>query len=562
MNDLFRSLLPLRVPAAALRTLTVVSRTLAVVVAGLGFASHASAYDVKSPEVVAMVKKAVTFLETNAAIENQGHYGGHCVIAYALIKAGAQPDHPKVQAAVKAVQDQLARPEDVWDDTAEGPIYSPCTALILLCELDEQQYSAEIQKLLDHILKRQHVSGCWGYRFQPTIGDTSQQQYAILALWTADYNGFQVPTDALERGLNWLMRVQDPQGRYCYKPTDPGGMQPMNQDTGSMRPSLQAAGTGSLYVAGDVLKLRAQTVEEDEILPPALRMIKADMARPGAPRIVKNVAPDVYSAKVAAADNAFGAMYSMSSPWMYYYLYTLERYASFRSAATGAKNNSWYDDGVAYLSKNQKPDGSWAGAEATTGPGVDTSFGILFLVRSTAKSIQRKIQREGLLLGGVGLPSDTTNVRIRGGRVVGMELSKNLDDLIGLLESENAQEDVELLAQQIEQLEIVPGAKLDEAQTARLNRLAGHPAYEVRILAANAMMRSRDVRVATALIYALSDPDERVRSAAVDGLRFISRRFDGMGLPSTNPSKLEIEKTQAYWRAWYRSVAPPGSPVQ
>lgn len=550
MNDLFR-------PLVSLPTLAVAALALSC------FAPCVRAYDVKSPEVIELVKKGVAYLETPAASESTtAHYGGHCVIAYALIKAGAQHDHPKVQSAVKIVQEQLAKPEVEWGDTGDGSIYSACTSLILLCELDEQQYSAEIQKLLDHILRRQHQSGCWGYRTAPSVGDTSQQQYAMLSLWTADYNGFQVPTEAIERALNWLMRVQDPQGRYAYKPTDPGNFQRIAQNSILMRPSLQAAGTGSLYVAGDLLKIHAKTAPEDEeILPPALRMIKADTARPGAPRIVKNVAEDVYSERVASADNAFGAMYSMNSPWMYYYLYTLERYASFRSAATGAKNVSWYDDGVEYLKKNQHPDGSWAGAEGTSGSGVDTAFSVLFLVRSTAKSIQRKIQREGLLLGGVGLPTDTTNVRIRGGRVVGMELSKNLDDLIGLLESENAQEDIDLLAQQIEQLEIIPGAKLDDAQTARLNRLAGHPAYDVRILAAKAMMRSRDVRVAPALIYALSDPDERVKTTAVDGLRFISRRFDGMGLPP-NPSKLEIEKVQDYWRAWYRSVAPPGSPVQ
>ncbi|HEV7280094.1 MAG TPA: HEAT repeat domain-containing protein [Pirellulaceae bacterium] len=548
MNDLLRPLFSLRAFALFAAALSC-------------FAADLRAYDPKSPEVVEMVKKAIAFLESDAAKPSYNHYGASGVVAYALLKTGAQPDHPKIQAAVDEIRERVKGPPESWEGE-EGSVYALCVALILLCEVDGQLHSTEIQKLVDQLLKRQHQSGCWGYRQAPSVGDTSQQQYAILALWTADYNGFQVPTDAVERGLNWLMRVQDPQGRYCYKPQDPGSYQPVNQDATSFRPSLQAAGTGSLYVAGDLLKLVSKVEAEDEdILPPPLRMIKADMNRPGAPRVVKNVPEDMFRQRVGMADNAFAAMYSMNSPWQYYYLYTLERYASFRSNATGWRQTGWYDDGVKFLQEKQAKDGSWRGGESTTGPGVDTAFGILFLVRSTAKSIQKKIQREGLLLGGMGLPTDTTNVRIRGGRVVGMELSKNLDDLIGLLESENAQDDVELLAQQIEQLEIVPGAKLDDAQTARLNRLAGHPAYDVRILAAKAMMRSRDVRVATALIYALSDPDERVRSAAVDGLRFISRRFDGQGLPP-DPSKLEIEKAQNYWRAWYRTVAPPGSPVQ
>lgn len=548
MNDLLASLFSLRVLALAGAALTC-------------FVSDLRAYDPKSPEVVEMVKKAVAFLESSAADGGQHHHGSAGVVAYALLKSGASSDHPKIQAAVEMIREQMKKSPETWEG-AEGSIYALCVSLILLCEVDGQQHSAEIQKLLDQLLRRQHQSGCWGYRDAPMVGDTSQQQYAILALWTADYNGFQVPTDAIERGLNWLMRVQDPQGRYCYKPEDPGSFQPINQNAQTFRPSLQAAGTGSLYVAGDLLRLVAKVEsDDDEILPPSLRMVKEDENRPGAPRKVENVREDIFKQRVGTADNAFAQMYTMTSPWQFYYLYTLERYASFRANATGWRQTGWYDDGVKFLKEKQAKDGSWAGAEPNTGKGVDTAFGVLFLVRSTAKSIQKKIQREGLLLGGMGLPTDTTNVRIRGGRVVGMELSKNLDDLIGLLESDNAQEDIDLLAQQIEQLEIVPGAKLDDAQMARLNRLAGHPSYEVRILAAKAMMRSRDVRTASALIYALSDPDERVRSAAVDGLRFISRRFDGDGLPP-DPSKLEIEKAQNYWRAWYRVVAPPGSPIQ
>jgi hypothetical protein len=53
----------------------------------------------------------------------------------------------------------------------------------------------------------------------------------------------------------------------------------------------------------------------------------------------------------------------------------------------------------------------------------------------------------------------------------------------------------------------------------------------------------------------LSDPDEPVRRYARDGLRFLSRRFDGFGMPD-RPSRPEVEKAQQQWREWYRSVNP------
>ena len=51
--------------------------------------------------------------------------------------------------------------------------------------------------------------------------------------------------------------------------------------------------------------------------------------------------------------------------WTFYYLYSLERYMSFRDLVTGKKdqNPSWYNTGVTYLQKEQKPDGSWGGPQ-------------------------------------------------------------------------------------------------------------------------------------------------------------------------------------------------------
>jgi len=57
------------------------------------------------------------------------------------------------------------------------------------------------------------------------------------------------------------------------------------------------------------------------------------------------------------------------------------------------------------------------------------------------------------------------------------------------------------------------------------------------------------------LIFALSDPDWRVVKEARDGLRFISRRFEGFALPD-RPSDDQKLRAVASWKSWYLSVRP------
>jgi hypothetical protein len=46
-----------------------------------------------------------------------------------------------------------------------------------------------------------------------------------------------------------------------------------------------------------------------------------------------------------------------------------------------------------------------------------------------------------------------------------------------------------------------------------------------------------------------------VRNSAADGLRFISRKFDDIGL-TAKPERQEIRSAQQKWRQWYLSIYP------
>src|SRR5436189_518483 len=62
------------------------------------FPRPAMAHTPESPEVRAVIKKGLKYLET----AKEGRLGGQCLIALAFLKDGADEKHPKVVAAVNA----------------------------------------------------------------------------------------------------------------------------------------------------------------------------------------------------------------------------------------------------------------------------------------------------------------------------------------------------------------------------------------------------------------------------------------------------------------------------
>jgi hypothetical protein len=176
----------------------------------------------------------------------------------------------------------------------------------------------------------------------------------------------------------------------------------------------------------------------------------------------------------------------------------------------------------------------------------------MFLIRSTQKTIFT--MNAGSLQGGYGLPKDTTDIRVEGTQIKGRPIAAQVTDLLDILEKDGAgdtegksiPDDLELAAQ--------PAARA--AQLDRLERLVrGSQSWQARRVAARLLGKSDDLRVVPSLIYALSDPDQSVRRYARDGLRFISRKFDGFGMPD-DPSLADVQNAQRKWRDWYRTMNP------
>ena len=76
----------------------------------------------------------------------------------------------------------------------------------------------------------------------------------------------------------------------------------------------------------------------------------------------------------------------------------MERFRSFQELydGTNPQNAKWYDDGVDFLASKQNEEGGWNFSGHVV---AEAAFAVLFLMRSTKKSIEREFGN-GLVRGG------------------------------------------------------------------------------------------------------------------------------------------------------------------
>jgi len=496
----------------------------------------------QSPEVQKLVSSALGYLEKNT----DNRLGGQCLIALVFVKAG-RPDHPRIAEAVKACRDTMKSnpPDPVLD------VYSNGLAVIFLCELAPKQYGKEIEWYLGWLKARQKNHGGWGYHDYPT-GDTSQTQYAALSFWEAHQRGFSVDGGAVENLADWLMKTQGPDGCWGYQGQVRETSAPIAQSDTNC--SMLSAGLGSLYICADLLGLRAKPASadpasKDDGLPDALRPVdnKPAAARPLVPVKTNN---KLVQETMGNAHNWMKEHYQIDiGIKRYYYLYGLERYKSFQEAFEGVSEESpkWYNDGYEFLAGDQKPDGSWSGYCGTE---CDTAFATLFLLRSTQKSIRAKLG-EGTLLAGRGLPTNLARAKMRNGQLIVDQVHTKVDELLTMIDDgdEGVLDD---LARDPNQLIV---EKVDKQSARRLQQLVRGGEPQARLLAVRALARAGDLDYVPTLLYALTDPDKQVVLEARDGLKFISRNFDGYGPPDEFTDAQRFEAVDS-WKKWYLSIRP------
>lgn len=531
---------------------------------------------VNNAQIKAAIAKAAVFLRKSVSEEQDSNSGEASLAAYALIKAG---DDPESSSAVQAVIGQVRKRANSgnYRPGTDG-IYAAGVELMLLEAAGGKKYRKEMEVIVAYLVKNQHSTGAWDYVGDYQGGDTSQGQYAMLGFWSAERAGIKVSRAAWDRGAQWYLQVQSREGGFSYHPkkSSPEDLEVTHTMTG--------AGICALMLAR--LHLYPNDDQPGSKAPPKKTTTKfgvlqaVDLDAVENPDGTKKVNPDDYkptvasSALLGAASRANGWMarrFTISGTrWVMYHLYTLERAAALMNVKL-IGGHDWYREGATYLVRSQGKDGVW---ESVSGQIPSTAFGVLFLTRATAKALGRHVPLDplgaGMLAGGRGLPDDLNKAVLKDGKV---ESTKDLGPIDQLLAELEKVDSVDVAAAQKAIVEKVQLGDREELikQKDRLVKLAQHPSLEVRRTAIWALGRTEDLKQAKLLIDALDDSDVDVMVEARNALCILSRKPLGFGLPETpfeevpesaTPEQRQAavkkwrEKLKENWGKWYYKYRP------
>jgi hypothetical protein len=488
----------------------------------------------------ATVGRAVQFLRDRA----KGLQAGEAALAgLALVKAEVPATDPGLVACLEVVNGRFAgsafSPQlGAGQGGAGGPaIYEAAVIALFYANLDPVAHRPRIEAVARYIQSGQRANGCWDYNGR-TDGDTSISQYAVLGLWEAENAGVRIPPQVWDRAAAWYLSVQSADGGWNY-----------HRDESNYRDSVSmtAAGVGSLLICRRQLAASRSAAES---VNPLLTPVGVEAAGPGRYRS-ETTAAAINGGVARGLKWLAGRFDPASKPAMgqsaYYGLYGIERLT-----ALGDPGADFYGRGRAFIASTQQGDGSWTDEY---GPVPNTAWAILFLVRSTAKTLQRiEIKRlgAGMLLGGRGLPKDLSSLTIASGRVLARPMNGAVEGMLAVLEDPRAENADGALAGLIARYETEgPGAL--HPHLPRFRKLLADRDPGIRAAAAWALGRSGRLEVAPDLIAALTDPDDTVTAQARAGLQILSRKIDGFGPPAGATAQAKAAAANR-WRDWYRDA--------
>lgn len=533
---------------------------------------------IEDPKIRAAVRRGVRFLTIEAPKTGKGR---NPLAAYALLKAGVPANNPVVTDAVERLVTLLKESGGAYQPgNSRIHIYSAGVEVMLLAEADPVKLRPQISAIADYIVSSQHPHGPWDYPDRD-IGDTSMSQYALLGFWATERCGIDVPIAVWNKAADWFIETQHKSGGFVYHPGTSEG-----PESGEPSLNMTHGATGSLLIARMYLFPNAEdygtqrSLQHTRVSPGGrgrvLETVDLDaVVRAGLPAN-SSFHPTITLAQLDSSvgrgldwlDTHFRKEVS-SSHKMYYY-YTLERAAALSSRETFGQHD-WYKECADHLLATQESDGSWG---ITGEPVIGTSFALLFLTRSTARTLNREgpgVQvSKGLLAGGRGLPDNLTQVTVRQGTVETQKKIGPLESLLAELETPKTSELAAVQAAIVEKVQLGEREALI-GQTDRLIRLVKSPDAEVRRTALWALARSAEFEVSPVLIDALQDNNVDVVVEARNALCWISRRPLGLGLPDDPfdgveedaPEQMRVrafetwrERAISLWSRWYRRVRP------
>lgn len=292
--------------------------------------------------------------------EYPGHPGGTTALAVlALLNSGADPESPELRSGLRVLATQEAQ-----------STYASSLIIMALAEANPQRYRDQIQRHVDTLLKIQDQrSGGFSYSM-PGMGegDSSNSQFAILALHEAQKAGIDVDRKVWEKAQAYWKACFNRRGGFMYQPRQ-----------GSPTGSMTCAGICSLLIVDENLSDGSSEVRGDNVL--------CCRGTPPDPMIEAGI--DWLGRNFSVLRNPSGVG-DIHGGQRFYYLYSLER-AGRLSGRRFFGTHDWYREGVKAILQTQRPDGGWQGnAFGESDRTVATAMSLLFLAKGLRPILMAK----------------------------------------------------------------------------------------------------------------------------------------------------------------------------
>jgi hypothetical protein len=430
-------------------------------------------------------------------------------------------------------------------DMGVGPgTYEAAVTAMVLSNLDAEGNRPLISAIASYLIGHQNTNGSWDYSGRGQ-GDTSISQYAVLGLWECDNAGAEVSPSVFDRAASWYLSVQGSAGSWNYHRDEVQYPETL---------SMTAAGVGSLLICQRQLDRYRHAQRSTSSL---LTSLVAEPAKTDFHPSTSNAA---LSQAVTRGMSWISGHFATGTAEIvgqtpYYMLYGLERVGALADKQSIGRVD-WYAKGHDYIVSSQQPDGSWKGQH---GEAVNTVWSLLFMTKSTAKSIRRVVIKRlgaGTLLGGRELPKDLNSLTVAGGRVVSRPMNGAIEGMLAVLEDPRAEQADGAVAGLVDRY-YREGPDALRPFKIRFRKMLSDRDPGLRRVAAWALAHTGDFDVVPALIDTLVQPneDEDVIAAARMGLQLLSRKIEGPGPAS--PSTPETRRAAAQqWRDWYNGIRP------
>ena len=531
----------------------------------------------EDPRVKEIATRAAEYLRTTS-----GELRYRAVSALALIEYHKRYEGrvPTEDPFVKKLVEELAKKADKGSAVLMNnrEVYFPCVAIITLLEYDEKKYALQAQKILNALLERQLDDGGFTYQNEK-IPDTSQAQFAALAMFVAKQHRISIEPKKVGRLLQFFVDYQRNDGSWSYRPR-------IGEASGTQSVSIHSASASSVLLLADMLNLTPRTKDLStassttafgQDLPKNISVyvpphdeesdFETVWASGGKP-VVKFDKNSLRSCR-NSADQWYVKNFVVPlkrGPWNPYYMYALERYAFFKEQADGNPGKGlsrWYDTGVDYLAGTQAGNGALPtnNRNQAMPDNCATGLSLLFLVRASEviNLPPTQSQQDGDEGFGTGNLVQDSN-----GQVVNSDAEKSLKDLISALSDKDLDERALLelrnaLKRSVREFRQESGSEDRGKTKAFLETMLGAKNYLRRRIAITFLAGEQNLDNVPALLYGIGDPNLEVALEAHNGLRLISRRIDEFQYTPTGDRERDLEQFQVLkrkWTKWYLSIRP------